>query len=81
MRRRTIPSIGYLSAGDPVSRGYRVQAFRQGLNELGYIEGKNIIIEYRYARANSDRLAELARELSVSRSTLYFGRKTSDRGC
>ncbi|HEX2226715.1 MAG TPA: ABC transporter substrate binding protein [Candidatus Binatia bacterium] len=63
MRRRTLARIGYLSAGDPVNRRYRVEAFRQGLKELGYIEGRNIIIEYRYARTNLDRLAELAREL------------------
>jgi putative tryptophan/tyrosine transport system substrate-binding protein len=63
MRSGTFARIGYLSVGDPVSRGYRIEAFRQGLKELGYIEGKNIIIEYRYARANLDRLPELAREL------------------
>jgi putative tryptophan/tyrosine transport system substrate-binding protein len=63
MRSRTFARIGYLSVGDPVSRDYRIEAFRQGLKELGYIEGKNIIIEYRYARANLDRLPELAREL------------------
>ena len=63
MRSRTLARIGYLSAGDPVSRGYRIEAFRRGLKDLGYIERKNIIIEYRYARTNLDRLAELAREL------------------
>ena len=63
MRRRTFARIGYLSAGDPVSRRYRVEAFRQGLRELGYIEGKNLIIECRFARTNLDQLAELAREL------------------
>jgi putative ABC transport system substrate-binding protein len=63
MRSRAFARIGYLSAGDPVSRGYRIEAFRQGLRELGYIEGKNIIIEYRFARAKLDRLPELAREL------------------
>ena len=55
--------IGYLSPGDPVSRAYRTEAFRQGLKELGYIEGKNIIIEYRFAEARADRLPELAQEL------------------
>jgi putative tryptophan/tyrosine transport system substrate-binding protein len=60
---RQIARIGYLSAGDPVSRGYRIEAFRQGLKELGYIEGKNIIIEYRYSETRLDRLPELARDL------------------
>ena len=63
MRSRTFARIGYLSPGDPVGRVYRIEAFRQGLKELGYIEGKNIIIEYRFARAKWDRLPELAREL------------------
>lgn len=60
---RKIARLGYLSAGDPVSRHDRVEALRQGLKELGYVEGKNIIIEYRYAEGRSDRLPELAREL------------------
>jgi putative tryptophan/tyrosine transport system substrate-binding protein len=63
LQPRKIVRIGYLSAGDPVSRGYRIEAFRQGLKQLGYIEGKNLIIEYRFAWANLDRLPELAREL------------------
>ena len=45
-----IPRIGYLSgAGDPTNPGPYVEAFRQGLRDLGYIEGKNILVEYRYA--------------------------------
>ena len=60
---KKIARIGYLSAGDPVSRRDRIEALRQGLKELGYVEGKNIIIEYRYAEGRSDRLPELAREL------------------
>jgi len=67
-----IARIGYLSAGDPVSRVYRIEAFRQGLKELGYIEGKNIIIEYRFAEARSERLAELARDLVRSKVDIIF---------
>jgi putative tryptophan/tyrosine transport system substrate-binding protein len=58
-----IARVGYLSAGDPVSRAYRVEAFRQGLKDLGYTEVKNIIIEYRYSKTRLDLLPELAREL------------------
>ena len=64
--------IGYLSAGDPVSRRYRVDAFRQGLKELGYGEGKNIIIEYRYSETRLDRLPELARELVGLKVDIIF---------
>jgi putative tryptophan/tyrosine transport system substrate-binding protein len=67
-----ISRIGYLNPGDPVSRTYRTEAFRQGLKELGYIEGKNIIIEYRFADARMDRLPELARELVGLRVDIIF---------
>src|SRR4029450_1533417 len=67
-----IARIGYLSVGDSVSRGYRIEAFRQGLKELGYIEGKNIIIEYRFAEARSDRLPELARDLVRLKVDIIF---------
>jgi len=60
---RKLSRLGYLTAGDPFSRRDRVEALRQGLRELGYVEGKNIRIEYRYAQGRSDRLPELAREL------------------
>jgi putative tryptophan/tyrosine transport system substrate-binding protein len=67
-----IARIGYLSVGDSVSRGYRIEAFRQGLKELGYVEGKNIIIEYRFAEARSDRLPELARDLVRLKVDIIF---------
>jgi putative ABC transport system substrate-binding protein len=62
-----VPTIGYLSSGQasgPVSSiPERREAFRQGLRELGYVEEKNLIVEYRYAEGNSERLAALAAEL------------------
>jgi putative ABC transport system substrate-binding protein len=58
-----IPRIGYLSGPSLSAIAYRIKAFRQGLRELGYIEGKNIVIEYRYADGKLDRLGELAAEL------------------
>jgi putative tryptophan/tyrosine transport system substrate-binding protein len=67
-----IARIGYLNPGDPVSRTYRTEAFRQGLKELGYIERKNIIIEYRFAEAKPDRLPELARELVALKVDIIF---------
>ncbi|MDO8597896.1 MAG: ABC transporter substrate binding protein, partial [Sulfuricaulis sp.] len=58
-----IPRIGFLSATSPSAIAARVEAFRRGLRELGYVEGKNIVIEWRYAERKLDRLSELAAEL------------------
>jgi putative tryptophan/tyrosine transport system substrate-binding protein len=60
---RKIPVVGFLSSVSPSSISARTEAFRQGLRELGYTEGKNIIIEWRYAEGKADRLRELATEL------------------
>ena len=58
-----IPRIGYLTGNSPSTNAARIEAFRQGLRELGYVEGKNIIIEWRYAEGKADRLSALAAEL------------------
>ena len=58
-----IPRIGYLALGSPAGNPLRTEAFRQGLRELGYVEGKNIIVEYRYAEGKFDRQPALAAEL------------------
>jgi putative tryptophan/tyrosine transport system substrate-binding protein len=58
-----IPRIGFLSATSPSTISARTQAFRQRLRELGYAEGKNIVIEFRYAEGKVDRLPALATEL------------------
>jgi len=55
--------LGYLSSTDPASDSLRAQAIRRALRELGYMEGENIIIEYRHAVGKSDRQPELAAEL------------------
>jgi ABC-type uncharacterized transport system substrate-binding protein len=60
---KKVPRIGGLYAGTPSTQLARMEAFRQGLRELGYVEGKNIIIEYRYAEGKYDRLPALAAEL------------------
>jgi putative ABC transport system substrate-binding protein len=59
-----VPRIGYLAPGS-ASAGLlaRDEAFRQGLQELGYVDGRNIVIEYRYADGQFDRLPRLAAEL------------------
>jgi putative tryptophan/tyrosine transport system substrate-binding protein len=55
-----IPRIGYVRVvGVPSIPGPNVEAFRQGLNSLGYVEGKNIKIEFRYAEGKPDRIPSL----------------------
>jgi putative ABC transport system substrate-binding protein len=59
-----VPRIGYLSPVDRVAGFFaRDQAFQHGLKELGYVEGTNIVVEYRFADGNFDRLPALAKEL------------------
>jgi putative ABC transport system substrate-binding protein len=58
-----IPRIGFLSSLSPAAVSARMDAFRQGLRELGYVEGKNIVIEYRWAEGKTERLPDLAAEL------------------
>jgi len=61
--QQKVPRIGFLIISSPSAASPRVEAFQQGLRELGYVEGKNIIIEYRSAEGKSDRLPALASEL------------------
>src|SRR6476620_11381375 len=58
-----IPRIGYLSGNSPSSESARTDAFWQGLRGLGYAEGKNIVIEFRFAEGKLDRVPALATEL------------------
>jgi len=62
--------------GASSSRNPRTEALRQGLRELGYVEGKNIIIEYRYAEGKSERLPELVRELINLKVDIIFAQST-----
>ena len=56
------PTIGFLGSGTPAVQGQWVAAFVQRLRELGWIEGRNLTIEYRWAEGSADRAAELAAE-------------------
>jgi putative tryptophan/tyrosine transport system substrate-binding protein len=62
-QRQKVPWIGWLAGGSALSVARNLEAFRQGLRELGYFEGKNIVVEYRYAEDKLDRLPDLAVEL------------------
>ena len=58
-----MPVIGFIHAGSPTSPSSHVTSFRQGLNEMGYVEGRNVTIEYRWAEGRHDRYPELAADL------------------
>ena len=60
---RNIPRIGILYPGTPAPYSTSLGAFRQGLRELGYVEGQNILLEPRYAGGQAERFADLAAEL------------------
>src|SRR5207237_4632686 len=62
-QRQTIPFSGFLNSGSPNERAHLVEAFRQGLKEGGYVDGKNLAIEYRWAEGRPDLLPKLAAEL------------------
>jgi putative ABC transport system substrate-binding protein len=59
-----IPRIGYVSGtGDANNPGPNIESFRQGLRDLSYVEGKNIVVEYRYAEGKNERLPGLVAEI------------------
>src|SRR5262245_63340425 len=69
-----MPVIGFLHPSSP-AEGYRVLQFRQGLKDAGFIDGENVIIEYRWADNQLDRLQTLAAELVQRRvAVLVTGR-------
>jgi ABC-type uncharacterized transport system substrate-binding protein len=60
---KKVPRIGYLGGATASASSARLEPFRQGLRELGYVEGKNIVIEWRSAEGKPDRLPALVAEL------------------
>jgi putative tryptophan/tyrosine transport system substrate-binding protein len=69
---KKVPRIGFLVAGSPSATSGRIEAFRQGLRELGYVDGKNIVIEYHYAEGKLDRIPDLAAELVRLKVDIIF---------
>ena len=62
-QQRAMPVIGYLGAETPIAFASRVKAFHQGLGETGYVEGRNVAIEFRWAEGQHNRLPALAADL------------------
>ena len=62
-QQAAMPVIGYFSARSSVTDGRMLSAFRQGLNDTGFVEGRNVAMEFRWAEGRDDRLPELAHDL------------------
>jgi putative ABC transport system substrate-binding protein len=72
-----VPRIGYLSNGSPVTHAHLLEAFRQGLRELGWRDGQNVAIDYRFAEGQVERLAALAAQLVAERVDLIVAVPTA----
>ena len=66
-QQATLSVIGFLDGGSPELWADRLRAFRQGLSETGYVEGNNVVMEYRWAEGQYDRLPALADDLVRNR--------------
>ena len=75
-QQAAMPVIGYLNLASPESDARRLTGLRRGLNETGYVEGRNFVIEYRWAGNQADRLPALAADLVQLRVA-----ESSQRAC
>jgi putative ABC transport system substrate-binding protein len=69
-RAANVPRIGFLAVGSREGRAFLIEGFLQGLRERGYVEGRNIVIEYRFSEGRNERLPELAAELIAAKVDL-----------
>jgi ABC-type uncharacterized transport system substrate-binding protein len=79
-QQSSVPLIGYLGITSPEAFNSRLQAFRQGLSETGYFEGRNVTIDYRWAGGQFDRLPSLAAELVSRRPAVLVAAGASPAG-
>jgi putative ABC transport system substrate-binding protein len=70
--QQTMPVVGFLHSASPEPNAHLVAAFRQGLNETSYVEGRNVAIEHRWAENHYDRLPGLAADLIARRVTVIL---------
>jgi putative tryptophan/tyrosine transport system substrate-binding protein len=70
--QQSMPAVGFLNAASAKDYAYLVNAFHRGLSETGYVEGRNVIIEYRWADGRYDKLPELAAHLVSSKVGVIF---------
>jgi putative ABC transport system substrate-binding protein len=79
---KKIPRIGFLASTTASSELPRLDGFRRGLHELGYTEGQNITIEYRFGEGDPDRLPALAAELvRLGVDVIVYGWPNSNPSC
>jgi putative tryptophan/tyrosine transport system substrate-binding protein len=71
-QRTNLPNIGFLNSASADDWASRVAAFRQGLNDAGYTEGRNVALKYRFAEYHYERLAAMARDLVQQRVDVIF---------
>jgi putative ABC transport system substrate-binding protein len=67
-----MPVVGSLNSGSPSEWANSMSGFRKGLSQMGYVEGQNVVIEYRWAEGRYDRLASLAADLVGHKVTAIF---------
>jgi putative ABC transport system substrate-binding protein len=72
-----VPRVGYLSNGSPATHAHLLDAFRQGLRELGWRDGQNVAIDYRFAEGDVERLSALATQLVGERVDLILAVPTA----
>src|SRR5690242_16080945 len=74
---KKVARVGYLAAVSAAADAPRLEAFRQGLRELGYVEGQNIIIDFRHEAGSFERLPEIANELIGQKPDVLVGVTTN----
>src|SRR5262245_46085701 len=75
-QQSAVPVVGFLTGGTAEGDAPMVAEFQQGLNEAGYVEGRNVAIEYRWARGQYDRLPSLAADLVQQKLTVIAATTT-----